>query len=474
MIRSNSVPDDADSFESSSFELVRERDARCDAGAFADRAGESIVSGTGAESVPGRLRGTPESESKATGEAPLYDRNFLLTFISQTCFVVANTLLAHYARWIEFLGGDLTEIGWVMGLGAAAGLVLRPTLAQCINIFGAKTTWAAGYIVFSMAAIANLLLVDVGPLLYILRAANVLGAALVFASSLTYISQIAPEHRRTEAIGTLGVGGFVGMFLGPLLGDLFLGVGTRARGDFEFLFVVAAVANVVPLVLLTFLRSPPKRSQPQSFGLSEFFRVSIRYWPGRIILVDLIFGVCMTVPFVFLASYIDEAPIQLAGVSEIGYFFWCYAGCGMLFRLGLRKLPERIGAEKVLCMGLATMAIGVGSFLLVGPNSPWLLAVPAALIGLGHGLTFHTMTSLTIAPFPIEFRGTASALALMMLDLGTLIGAPALGMIGEQFGYDGMFAVLGLLCLLSAAIMFGPAYAVKASGPQRVEGEVVK
>ncbi|MFN3188884.1 MAG: MFS transporter [Aureliella sp.] len=454
MIRSNTVRDDADPLDATSGDLTREfgRSSVGPSGLEVRTVGEMDTD----SNQIGHERGD-DRERTAASDEPIYDRNFLLTFISQTCFVVANTLLAHYARWIEFLGGDLTEIGWVMGLGAAAGLVLRPTLAQSINILGAKTTWAAGYIVFSIAAIANLILGDVGPMLYMLRAANVLGAALVFASSLTYISQIAPERRRTEAIGTLGVGGFVGMFMGPLLGDLFLGAGSRERIDFEFLFIVAAVANVVPLLLLTFLRSPPKRVQPQSFGLSEFFQISIRYWPGRIILVDLIFGVCMTVPFVFLASYIDEAPIQLSGVSEIGYFFWCYAGCGMLFRLGLRKLPDRIGAEKVLCMGLATMAIGVCSFLVVGPDTPWMLALPAALIGLGHGLTFHTMTSLTIAPFPTEYRGTASALALMMLDFGTLIGAPALGMIGEHFGYQGMFAALGILCLASAVTMIGPA-----------------
>ena len=49
----------------------------------------------------------------------LYDRNFLIAFASQTCFVGANTLMAHYARWIEFLGGDLRQVGYIMG-------VLRP------------------------------------------------------------------------------------------------------------------------------------------------------------------------------------------------------------------------------------------------------------------------------------------------------------------------------------------------------------
>ena len=47
----------------------------------------------------------------------LYDANFLIALLCQTCFVAANTLMAHYARWIEFLGGDLGQVGMVMGAG---------------------------------------------------------------------------------------------------------------------------------------------------------------------------------------------------------------------------------------------------------------------------------------------------------------------------------------------------------------------
>jgi MFS family permease len=117
----------------------------------------------------------------------------------------------------------------------------------------------------------------------------------------------------------------------------------------------------------------------------------------------------MTVPFAFLASYVDEMPIHLNAVSEIGYFFWFYAGFGLLVRVGFRELPDRIGPERVLKLGLLTTGAGLLLFLLVTPEAPWRLALPAALTGLGHGLTFHTMTSMTIAPFPPALRGSASA-----------------------------------------------------------------
>ena len=63
----------------------------------------------------------PRDETKSNR---LYDRNFALAISSQTCFVIANTLMAHYARWIDALGGNVRQVGWIMGAGAVLGLVL--------------------------------------------------------------------------------------------------------------------------------------------------------------------------------------------------------------------------------------------------------------------------------------------------------------------------------------------------------------
>ena len=225
----------------------------------------------------------------------LYDRNFLIAFFSQTSFVCANTLMAHYARWIEFLGGDLRQVGLVMGVSAMLGLLLRPWIALWINRMGARTMWLLGYTVFALASLINLFLSDVGVMIYIARSGVLLGAAIVFASGLTYVAKTSPDHRRTEAIGVFGIGGFLGMLLGPLLGDLFLA--DRERANFVTLFVVAAGANGcwgMPAIGVFLLRDTDHDGRGSSVQWKEFFRVVRRYWPGMILLVDFAFGVCMT------------------------------------------------------------------------------------------------------------------------------------------------------------------------------------
>ncbi len=384
--------------------------------------------------------------------ARLYDRNFLLAMASQTSFVVANTLMAHYARWIEFLGGNILQVGWIMGGGAVLGLVLRPWMGQGINRLGPRITWLIGYAVFAIGTFGNLLLGDLGLGIYMLRSCLVLGAAIVFTSSLTYITRVAPPQRQTEAIGILGSGGFIGMLLGPVLGDLILSSAERTYGDFVVLFVAAGLGSLIPAVLVCLMKTPRHRDKESSVRLVDFLQTTVRYWPGSVVLVNIAFGVCMTVPFVFLASYVDQDNLRIPGLSIIGLFFWCYAGWGMVVRVSLRRLPERWGRRKVLLTGMLFMSSGMFCFWLVDAAHPAMIAIPALLTGTGHGLMFHTMMSLTVASFPAPVRGTGSALALMTLDMGTIIGAPVLGQIAESAGFPLMFTVIGGFSFLAAAL----------------------
>lgn len=362
--------------------------------------------------------------------------------------------MAHYARWIEFLGGDLRQVGLVMGVGSFLGLVLRPWIAQWMNRLGSRTMWAIGYSVFAVASISNLLLGELSFGIYLCRSGLVLGGAIVFTSGLTYVSQIAPAERRAEAIGILGVGGFLGMLVGPFLGDLFLGSADRQRVDFVWFFATAAIANLIPAFLLIFIRPPAKSTVAVSIRLSEFATKVRQHWPGTILLVDLAFGVCMCGPFIFVASFIDREPLSMSGFSVIGVFFWFYAGPAIAIRVLGRQLPQRLGTQRVLIAGGCLMSLGMFAFAMVGQENPWLIIAPALLAGCGHSLMFHTMTALTLETFPVEVRGTGSTLALMMLDLGTICGAPILGLIGEQYGFRVLFATIGSTSLLATIVFW--------------------
>ena len=387
--------------------------------------------------------------AKSSGR--LYDLNFAIALIAQTFFTLANTLTAHYNRWIEFLDGSVDDVGWIMGTGSVAGLVLRPWMGPWINRMGARTVWFGGCVVFATGSIGSLFFQDLGASIYVLRSCLAAGAAISFASSLTYITQVTPAERRTEAIGIFGAGGFLGMLIGPLLGDVILGSGARTTSDFATLFMAMTGALVATSLLLFFLKpSVPHRAS--SIGLKEFVRTAWQYWPGTILVVCIAFGACMTVPFVFLASFVDEFQLKISGLSIVGLFFWGYAGWGLTVRVGFRRLPDRVGRRKVLLTGLLFMGMGMFCFPFVNVDRPWLLLFPAMCCGTGHALMFHTMSSLALESFPNHVRGTGSALSLMMLDMGMVGGAPILGLIAENFGFSWLFVSLGTINTLALVV----------------------
>jgi len=386
-----------------------------------------------------------------TDEA-LYDANFALAMVIQTLFVLANCLMAHYNRWITFLGGDVPSVGFIMGVGPIVGLLMRPWIGQLINRWGAKTIWCSGIVIFAISALANLLVTNLGWPVYVLRSGLVLGSAVVFASSLTYITQVYPRSRRTEAIGTLGASGFMGMILGPFLGDLAVGDGNPSRADFVVLFAAAAATVVLPAILLVLLRSPQSYEVVKPVSLTDFAKTVRSHFPGAIVFVLLAFGLSMTAPFAFLATYVDDAHLHIEGVSMVGLYFWCYAGLGLAVRLSFRRAPERWGRRKVLLTGMTLIAAGMFCYGLVHETTSWMLIIPALICGVGHAFVFHTMSALALESFPHEVRGTGSAFTLMMMDVGFIGGAPLLGMIAHQAGYDWMFATIGLTCAISTAI----------------------
>ena len=113
-----------------------------------------------------------------------YDRSFALAFVSQAIFALANMLLAHYARWIGFLGGSVSDVGWIMGIGSVAGLLLRPWMAEFIDRVGNKASWALGYGVFGVGTLGSLWLHDLSGAIYVYRACLVLGPAHMLINSL--------------------------------------------------------------------------------------------------------------------------------------------------------------------------------------------------------------------------------------------------------------------------------------------------
>ena len=390
-----------------------------------------------------------ESESAA-----IYNRSFWLAYAANMSLVAANTLTFRFAEFVDLLKGTKTDTGWIVGIALAGSLISRIWLGQAIDRFGVRKLWMVGTGLFLAGCLGLWSTHDLGPRIYLARTAFAIGISAMFVCSNLHIQQRVPPHRRTEAIGSLGSSGFVGMVVGAQLVDQLF---ARDSGPelFSTLFAATIAFGVLYLVFVLLLTRqdlhvPPEVTPPAHVLLR-------RYWPGAVVLVSLMMGLGFAVTMVFLTRLATER--HLPGV---GYFFTGYAVAAFSVRLLTRTLSRTWGRRVLILLGLVGHAIGHA--WLIGVQTEWQFVGPALCIGFGHALLFPCVVSLGSETFPEQYRGTGTTMILAFADLGMAITSPILGQVLDEWGFTVMLCATSATLLASVAV-----YGVLSRGHQDVD-----
>ena len=259
-----------------------------------------------------------------------------------------------------------------------------------------------------------------------------------------------------EMIGMLGSSGFIGMGLGPFVGD-----GLLANASVDSLalrlFGWSALAGLGSLLFAfgaTYrndVNGDLIAATPKSIGLWKLVK---QYHPGWTLLVACAMGIGIGTPTTFLSSLAEAK-----GIENLAWFWTPYAAIAFVVRIATRTLSDRWGSRPTIILGLVCMAASMFAYLAV--KQPASLLLPAVLGGVAHAFLFPAVMAEGNHAFPTQFRGTATALMLMMFDVGLLVGQPVFGWTVEVTrdlggdGYSVAFASLGTLFLLVTFIYRG-------------------
>ncbi len=161
-----------------------------------------------------------------------------------------------------------------------------------------------------------------------------------------------------------------------------------------------------------------------------------------------VFGLVLTGIFVFVKRFVMET-----GVATVGTFFTAYTGAAIAVRLVGGRLPDRVGAKRVLMPALATLVAGF--FCLAAAGTAREVLAAGVLCGLGHGFVYPTLSSLVVSRASESGRGAAISIHTSLPDVGGLIGAPLLGWLIEVRGFSAMFAAGGAILALGSLFFAG-------------------
>ena len=401
---------------------------------------------------------------------------YLLVILAAQLMVVldgtiVNVALPHIQRSLGFSGSGLS---WVLNIYVLAfgGFLLLG--ARSGDLLGRRRVFLLGLGVFTLSSMLGGLAADPAMLL-VARALQGLGGAMMAPSALSLLTAAFPEGAaRTRALAMYtavsAAGGAIGLITGGLLTELVswrwvmfvnvpigVVVAVLARlvvaetpvrdGHFDALGAVTSTLGMTGLVLGLVEAGSRGWTSPLSAGpllagaalLAAFVRVEARavepIVPLRLlrgatrssanVTRGLVYAGMFGV-FFFLTQFLQDvqgySPLR-AGLSFLPLPVSIFAASQLTSRVLMRRYSHRA----VVLAGVALVGGSLVAASRIGVGSTYVSIVPILVaIGVGAGLSFVTLTTLSLQGVDPADAGAASGLVNVSQQLGAALGLAVL------------------------------------------------
>jgi MFS family permease len=293
----------------------------------------------------------------------------------------------------------------------------------------------------SLGALGVHLVVDTLALFIVARALLGIAEAFFFVAAFAAGADLAPESRRGEALNLLSLSLYVGLAIGPAIGELVL----RA-GGFSAVWLVAIGLTAVAAAMTWLVRetSPTVLRPDADTSRSRLFHPAAVF-PGILILAGTtgMAGFFAFLPLHAVSVGMDGAGLPLA----------IYAALVIGLRLVFAKLPDQVGPARLSGTALAVGALGLAILGLV-PSATGVI-VGSVVFALGVAFLMPGLLTLAVSRVSEMERGSVVGTASAFLDVAFGVAPAVLGIVAAQVGFGGIFLVgaavsaLGFVLLLA-------------------------
>jgi MFS family permease len=362
----------------------------------------------------------------------------LIAVASLAYFTADGVLIPAVPLFVEGpLGGNDVAVGISVAAFAVTALVLRPWAGRLGDRRGRRPLMVIGGAIVS-ASVAGYLVAGSVTVLVAFRLLSGVGEAFFFTGAASAVNDLAPESRRGEAVSFFSLALYVGIGVGPLLGEALIGA-----GGFVAAWLVAAGCAGTAAVLGWLIPETRPTEEDQAPPAALIHPAAIL--PGTALLTA-VWG--MSGVFAFVPLYALSI-----GLDGSRFVFVTYSTIVVLIRSFGARIPDMIGPVLSSRLALGTASVGLA---VVGLwRTPAGLFVGMSVFAVGSALAFPALMMLALRGTPASQRGAIIGTFTAFVDLGFGIGPATLGIVSEAFGYGGLFltaaavAASGLALLLS-------------------------
>lgn len=314
------------------------------------------------------------------------------------------------------VGSNETGAGFAFGAFAVSALVLRPFAGRIADVSG-RLQLLVGGALLAGASLALVALVDDLLAIIALRLLAGVAEAAFFVASFAALADLAPPSRLGEALSYNSLGLYLGISLGPPLGESLV----RAWG-YEAAWLGGAALALLAAALSLLIGETREETSADTTSLKLLHRPAIPISIGFVASLAAMGG--------FLAFCSLHA--VHVGLSQPSVALFVYGGVVVVCRIAFARVPDRLPSLPLGAAALGVIGLGLG--LVAVWRTPTGLLFGAAIMAVG--VTFSTpafFTAIFMTATPSQ-RGAASGTASAALDLGLGLGPIVLGLLAGPFG----------------------------------------
>jgi MFS family permease len=355
-------------------------------------------------------------------------RPFVLTVLAEfaLCMSIGMLLAVVPVYADDELGVGSFGVAVAVAAVSPMLLVVQPVAGRIGDRRGRRILIVTGALTAAVSVAAYTVASSLA-LLVAFRLLTGVGEGLMLVGAATMIADIAPPHRRGEALSLYSLGLWGGLALGPLVGELVL-----QDDRFDAVWLVAGGCCLAGAVLgLTLPETGERRTASEA---SSRLVHPAAIGPGTVLAL-------MVLGFAGLGTFGALYAREL-GLDGGGGVFLTYSVVIVATRILGRQVPDRLGPKRTSGFALLLLAAGL---LVIGLwNVPAGLFAGTVVVGLGHALAFPSLMTLAVNAAPANERSAVVGTFTAFTELGFLVGSLSLGAVASVAGYDGVFVVCAL------------------------------
>lgn len=381
------------------------------------------------------MEGSPAASPAEATNPRLFSPAFIALLLAEFAYFTAAGMEIPLAPLFaaRVLGADEVGVGIAVGALALTALFLRPFAGRSSDRRGRRPLLIGGALLYAAATAAHAVAPDLTVMIG-LRLVLGVAEAFFFVAGFAALADLAPPGRTGEALSFNSLSLYLGIALGPIIGQALLGL-----GGFTLAWLGAAALALLAAILAT--RIPETREAAVTVDapvVPLIHRAAIG--PG----LGLLSGIAAMAGFFAFVALHAEA---------IGFVDWSlilleFGFIVVATRIVFAKLPDRVPPYRLGSAALALTAAGIAVVALV-PSTIGLF-VGSGILAFGVAFTTPAFFSAVLTHVAPHERGAAMGTMTVSIDLAFGAGPMVFGLVAAVGGIPAAFLAGAALATVGA------------------------